>query len=132
LRAVADSGLNIDRWLTRVEQPIDPASAHGHRREGNPDGELFGEVLVFTGTLAIPRREAADAAAAAGCQVDSGVTKHTTLLVVGDEDVRKLNGHDKSAKHRKAESLIGNGQHIRILGESDFSRIVLQGNLLVA
>jgi DNA polymerase III subunit epsilon len=52
------------------------------------------------------------------------VTKHTTLLVVGDQDVRKLAGHEKSAKHRKAEELIANGQRIRIISESDFQRIV--------
>jgi len=126
LRAMAETGLTVEQWLTRVEQPIDPSAASGHRRDGNPDGELFGEVLVFTGALAIPRREAADAAAAAGCRIDAGVTKHTTLLVVGDEDVRKLNGQDKSSKHRKAEQLIANGQPIRILGESDFKRIVLR------
>jgi DNA polymerase-3 subunit epsilon len=93
-------------------------------RDGNPEGELAGEVLVFTGALSIPRREAADAAAAAGCRVDGGVTKHTTMLVVGDQDIRKLNGHEKSSKHAKAELLIGKGQGIRILGESDFLRVI--------
>lgn len=125
LRAIANTGLDVEQWLTRVEQPIDLTAAQGYRRDGNPDGELFGEILVFTGTLSIPRREAADAAAAEGCRVDEGVTKHTTLLVVGDEDLRRLNGHEKSSKHRKAEQLIAKGQPIRILGESDFRRIVL-------
>jgi len=125
LRAMVETGLTIEQWLTRVEQPIDPTASGGCRRDGNPDGELFGEVLVFTGALSIPRREAADAASASGCQVDSGVTQHTTLLVVGDEDLRKLNGHEKSLKHRKAEQLIAKGQPIRILGESDFRRIVM-------
>ena len=124
LRAIADTGLDVEQWLTRVKQPIDLTAAQGYRRDGNPDGELFGEVLVFTGTLSIPRRDAADGAAAAGCRVDGGVTKHTTLLVVGDEDLRRLNGHEKSSKHRKAEQLIANGQPIRILGENDFRRIV--------
>jgi DNA polymerase-3 subunit epsilon len=126
LRAIKDSGLGIEEWLIRVEQPIDLTAAHGHRREGNPDGELFGEVLVFTGTLSIPRSEAADDAAAAGCRVDAAVTKHTTLLVVGDEDLRKLNGHEKSSKHRKAEERIRKGQPIRILGEGDFRRLVIR------
>ena len=66
-------------------------------------------MLVFTGALSIPRHEAADAAAAAGCRVDDSVTKHTTLLVVGDQDLRVLNGHEKSSKHRKAEMLIAKG-----------------------
>lgn len=50
--------------------------------------------------------------------------KTTTLLVVGDQDIQKLAGHEKSSKHRKAEQLIAEGQHIRILGESDFLRLV--------
>ena len=126
LRAIADTGITVEQWLTRVEQPINPEMAEPIRRLGNPDGELFGEVLVFTGALSLPRRQAADMAAAAGCRVDSGVTKHTTLLVVGDQDLRKLHGHDKSVKHLKAEELIASGQRIRILGESDFQRVVLR------
>jgi len=122
LRAIADTGLNPEQWIGRVEQPINLEG----QRDANPDGALYGEVLVFTGALSIPRRVAADAAAAAGCRVDDGVTKDTTLLVVGDEDLRKLNGHDKSIKHRKAEQLIAKGQPIRILGESDFQRLVMQ------
>ena len=125
LRAIADTGLSVEQWLTRVKLPIDPHSntAHSVKRDGNPDGKLFGEVLVFTGALMVPRREAADAAAAAGCCVDDGVTKHTTMLVVGDQDLRRLAGHEKSSKHTKAEFLISNGQSIRILGEGDFMRI---------
>ena len=38
----------------------------------------------------MPRREAADIAASIGCDVDAGVTKRTTLLVVGDQDVQRL------------------------------------------
>ncbi len=90
----------------------------------NPEGGLFGEILVFTGSLSISREEAAEAPAEAGCRVDDGVTKHTTMLVVGDQDLRRLAGHEKSSKHLKAERLITEGQHIRILGESDFMHIV--------
>jgi DNA polymerase-3 subunit epsilon len=72
----------------------------------------------------IPRREAADLAASVGCEVDGGVTKRTTLLVVGDQDVQRLAGHEKSSKHRKAEQLVQMGQPIRILRESDFCELV--------
>lgn len=126
LLAIVKTGLSPEQWLLRVEQPIDPTAAHGHKRNGNPDGELCNEVLVFTGALSISRQEAADAAVAAGCRVDENVSKHTTLLVVGDQDLRVLNGHEKSSKHRKAEMLIAQGQSVRILGESDFRRIVLR------
>jgi DNA polymerase-3 subunit epsilon len=35
-----------------------------------------------------------------------------------------LAGHDKSSKHRKAETLIANGHSIRILRETDFKQLV--------
>jgi DNA polymerase-3 subunit epsilon len=132
LRAIVETGLSPEQWLERVEQPIGGNGNQVIRRDGNTEGLLYGEVLVFTGTLSMPRRVAADAAAEAGCCVDSGVTKNTTLLVVGDEDLRKLAGHDKSSKHRKAEELIAKGQPIRILAESDFERIVLHSPTPVA
>ena len=102
--------------------------SHSHcekiERDGNPEGALYGEVLVFTGALEIPRREAADLAAVVGCRVATRVTKETTLLVVGDQDIRRLAGHEKSSKHRKADELIKKGVPIRILQESDFRELV--------
>jgi DNA polymerase-3 subunit epsilon len=100
----------------------DAASAPGTpiRRDGDGDGPLVGESIVFTGALQMPRREAADLAHEAGAAVESGVTKHTTMLVVGDQDIDKLAGHDKSGKHRKAEQLMAKGQPVRIVGEGDF------------
>jgi DNA polymerase-3 subunit epsilon len=65
--------------------------------------------------------EHADLAAAVGCDVAQGVTKATTLLVVGDMDVKRLAGHDKSSKHRQAEELIAKGLPIRIIRETDLS-----------
>lgn len=120
LRAMAETGLSAKQWLDRIKQPINPETAKNITRDASPDGTLYGEKLVFTGTLSLPRREAADA----GCEVDAGVTKHTTLLVVGDQDIRHLSGHEKSSKHRKAEELIVKGQSIRIIGESDFQRLL--------
>ena len=93
------------------------------KREGHVKGALYGEVVVFTGALGIPRREAADAAAGAGCDVANSVTKKTTMLVVGTQDKDKLNGYEKSSKHRKAEVLIENGVDIQILSENDFSEL---------
>jgi DNA polymerase III subunit epsilon len=77
-------------------------------------------VIVFTGALHIPREEAADLAATAGCGVAGSISKKTTILVVGDQDVRQLKGHEKSTKQRKAEELIAAGSPIRIIGEADF------------
>ena len=124
LRAMAETGLTVDQWLDRTAKPINSLSTAQVSRPGNPDGPLFGEKVVFTGALSMPRREAADLAALAGCEVDSGVTKHTTVLVVGDQDIAKLSGHERSSKHRKAEELMAQGQGIRIIGESDFRRLL--------
>lgn len=123
IAAIERTGLDVNSWLKRVEKPIDLSSTI-IERDANPEGPLYGEVLVFTGALDMPRRESADMAAKIGCQVASGVTKNTTMLVVGDQDIKRLAGHDKSSKHRKAEKLIYKGQSIRILRESDFKELV--------
>lgn len=125
LAAINESGLDIEGWFNRVRQPIYPTvSSSGTSIETNPEGALYGEVLVFTGALLIPRREAAELAATIGCEVASGVTKRTTILVVGDQDIEKLAGNVESSKHRKAKVLIEKGIPIRILKESDFVELV--------
>lgn len=126
LAAIETSGLDLDSWLIRVRQPIDPSAASSGaaiQRDGNPEGPLYGEIMVFTGALDIPRREAADLAASLGCNVASGVSKKVTMLVVGDQDVTRLAGHEKSLKHRKVEQLISKGAQIRIIRESDFKEL---------
>lgn len=121
LAALEVSRLDLEAWLCRVNQPIDLAQLPSAiRRDGNPEGDLYGEVLVFTGALDLTRREAADLAARLGCEVAANVSKRTTVLVVGDQDVAVLAGHEKSTKHRKAENLISQGVSIRIINESGF------------
>lgn len=125
LAAIDKTGLDLNGWLRRIEQPIDPSNTSANiHRDGNPDGALYGEVIVFTGALDFPRREAANMAAKIGCTVMNGVNKQTTILVVGDQDVKKLMGHEKSSKQRKAEELIRRGQTLRILRASDFKELV--------
>jgi DNA polymerase III subunit epsilon len=124
LAAIEKTGIDLQGWLKRVKQTIDPSTSN-ISREGNPDGFLYGEVLVFTGTLEVTKREAADMVAKTGCAVATGVTKNTTIVVVGDVDVRKLApGQVKYAKHRKAEKLIAEGYQIKILRESDFKELL--------
>lgn len=122
--AIAQTGLSPGQWVDRIKAPISPDSTTPIKRSGDVDGPLYGERLVFTGALSMSRSQAADLAAKAGCDVDSGVTKKTTLLVVGDQDIRKLAGHEISAKHEKAIGLIKAGHPIRILGETDFLQLV--------
>lgn len=125
LAAMEESKIDLEGWLHRVKQPIGLSSPKpGILVEANPEGDLFGEIIVFTGSLQIPRRDAAALAANVGCTVADGVTKKTTILVVGDNDVTKLAGFSKSTKHRTAERLAAKGQPIRILRESDFQKLI--------
>jgi DNA polymerase-3 subunit epsilon len=84
-RAIEETGMTASEWLDRVRGPISPLGRGTSVAErANPEGHLYGEVVVFTGALTIPRREAAQLAADAGCEVVSSMGKSTTLLVVGD------------------------------------------------
>jgi DNA polymerase III subunit epsilon len=123
-QAIDASGLGIVEWVGRVEQPIFGGDRGKHARQGDATGPLSGEVIVFTGTLQIPRAHAAEIAAKAGCDVADSVTKKTTILVVGDVDLRATRSNERSTKHRKAEQLILAGSALRIVGESDFLRMI--------
>lgn len=120
-RAIGDSQITLEDWFTRVEQPI---FGKVERPSANPLGFLDGEVIAFTGALSITRSQAAQMAAAAGGEVGEGVTKHTTLLVVGNQDARQLNGKDISSKHAKARDLVSKGKPLRIISESDFKALL--------
>lgn len=120
MRAVSASGMDIEAWMERLKHKNHVVIA----RDGSGDGPLAGEVVVFTGALTIPRHTAADLAAQAGAAVATGVTKTTTLLVVGDQDIRRLAGQEKSSKQRKVEKMIMSGLPLRIVTESDFQRLV--------
>lgn len=120
--ACEKSGLSISDWFHRIQQPIFASygGSVGLRLEGNSEGPFYGETIVFTGTLSVPRKEASKIASSMGCQVENSVTKNTTILVVGTQDAFKLAGYEKSSKHRKAEELKQKGISIKILSEKDF------------
>ncbi|PZU13794.1 MAG: transposase [Sphingobium sp.] len=120
LAAMSESGMDLAGCFERCSQPLSSAAAIRHE---SGKGPLAKERIVFTGSLTIPRVEAADLANSFGAAVDTGVTKHTTMLVVGDTDVIRLRGAEKSNKHQKAEKLIAAGQPIRIVRETDFARL---------
>ena len=133
LCACNDTGLTIKEWLLRVRGPVFDSvrdyqpqqwAYASVKRSGNVEGNLYGESIVFTGRLGMSKREAADLAAAAGCNVMVGVGKKTTLLVVGVQNRKALRGYDKSTKHRKAEKLISEGFGIQIICEEDFLDLI--------
>ncbi len=120
IRICADSGTGIAFWQSEVERRVRGDRGDRIKRIGKEGGALYGETIVFTGSLSVSRRDAADIAAEAGSNVASGVSRKTTILVVGIQDMTQLNGYKKSSKQRKAENLITNGADIQIISESDF------------
>jgi len=125
VRVMEQSGLSIEEWLEKAYKPISNGKV-SHAQDGDPDGPFYGETLFFTGALSLSRKEAARLAASSGCNVADGVTKATTLLVVGIQNKDRLAGYEKSSKHRKAEKLVQTGQLIRIITEKDFLGMVQQ------
>jgi len=121
-KAIEVSGTAIHEWLLQATRPI----AGAITRSGDPAGPLFGECVVFTGVLSMPRRTAAEAASEAGCDVANSVSRKVSLLVVGTQDLRRTSGQSKSSKHRKAEKMIEEGWDISIIGEEDFLALVKQ------
>lgn len=121
LRAERHTGLMLDDLLAPLRRSAFPQRITA---EGAADGPLAGEVACFTGSLSIPRQIAAARAAAAGITVTASVSRRTTLLIVGDQDLSLLAGHAKSAKHRQAEEMIAQGAAIRIVGEHEFLRML--------
>lgn len=121
-KAIIDSGISLEDWLDRINRPI--ALAPGQKGgtlklEGNPNGPLYGENLVFTGSLSIRRRKAAEIAVNLGCNVSNSINKLTTILVVGTQDLKRLKGKEKSSKHLEAEELIKSGIDLKIISEED-------------
>ncbi len=48
----------------------------------------------------------------------------TTMVVVKDQEMKRLAGHQKNSERRKAEGLIPQGAAMKILRESDFKELV--------
>ena len=127
LAACRERDVDIEYWLSAAERRIplnkkrDRKQVKLGKREGNPDGEHYGEILVFTGELGMVRDVASDYAAYMGFNVAPNVTKKTTVLVNGQQKsyaVKSASG--KSNSHIKAEKLISKGHEIRIINETDF------------
>lgn len=125
LAAMTETNLDLEGWKQRIKMPIGAKGA-GIAGDGNPEGGLFGEVAVITGTFVRvqSQSELSQMARDIGCNVVEGVNKKTTMLIVGDRDVEKYDGKKQSNKREKAEKLIKNGQMIRFLTESDFMELV--------
>lgn len=122
--AVKHSGIQIENWHARLKLRLD-GSPYTYTdkisKDGNPEGEFFGQTVLFTGKANIPRHELADLASQLGFKVVKGFSGKINLLVVGLQDKSKLKaGHDKSDKHERAIEFNKQGGNIRIITDESF------------
>lgn len=124
LKCIQERNSDLSQWSKIIQEKITPHQSIKIEEDGNPDGELYGETIVFTGTLSMQRKEAAKLAAEIGCSVKDTVTKDTTILVIGVPNLAVLKDDKKSSKQRKAEKLHAEGHNIKIMYEQDFLNLL--------
>ncbi|MEV0031067.1 exonuclease domain-containing protein [Nocardia sp. NPDC050793] len=92
--------------------------------DADPNGYLYGRVVVFTGTLFSMGRNAAwQECAQLGATAEKDVTRRTNVLVVGDINPAVLRpGAELTGKARRAVDLQRAGQKIELMTEDDFLR----------
>lgn len=101
-------------WPEEGENPHANAQA-------DPRHPLYGQTVVFTGSLGISRPQAKERAARLGAQPASAVTRRTTVLVVGDGFVASdLRNGRVTGKARRVLELHERGQAIEVLSEAEF------------
>lgn len=96
----------------------------GSKGNADPDGDLYGRVVVFTGALAsMTRQQAWDEVARCGGIAELNTTRRTNVLVLGDLNPASLvPGATLSGRALKAEKLRRAGQQIELMTEVDFLR----------
>jgi len=89
--------------------------------ETDPSNVLYGQFVVFTGTLqSMDRVHAMQCVADVGGQCQDSVTKKTNFLVLGDGGFQGFVEGQKSNKIEKAEALLAKGADIEIISEKEF------------
>ena len=116
VKASQETGLGLEDWFKRPARRQYEA-ASGARPGG--EGPLKGHCVCMSGDMSIPKSALADQISAAGGQVTSSVSRKTTILVLGAQDVSSFAGKAKSAKHLKAEELQASGYTLEIISESE-------------
>ncbi|WDF34054.1 exonuclease domain-containing protein [Arthrobacter agilis] len=116
-------------WPTAVRRTVAPRNAtpSGVRlpqadTSADRSHPLFGQTVVFAGTLAtLTRADAMGRVAALGATPANNVTKKTTMLVVGRGMAggRSVLLTAETSKERRALEYIGAGQVIRTVGEGE-------------
>lgn len=105
-------------WPEEGANPLPNADAE-------PGHPLYGQTVVFTGELSMPRPEAKVRSAELGACPESRVTARTTVLVVGDGFVASdLRSGRLTGKARRVLELHERGRPIEVLSEGEFLQMV--------
>jgi DNA polymerase-3 subunit epsilon len=94
--------------------------------DADPDHPLYGQHIVFTGALAILRKDAEAMVAAAGAVVQRSITKKTTRLVIGDGFTGNTPDESTTSKAREAIERRARGQDIEILTERELIALLAE------
>ena len=122
-RAIEYTGSSLEELIELANRPRVRLRENSHieSMEGNPDGPLYGETIVFTGSLDRPRKDLRDVVVALGCNFADSLTRETTILVVGNYNNPTVLTTGKSGKLTKAEKLNKDGKaHIEIMSSDSF------------
>lgn len=108
--AGAIAGFFSDPVTGKVVEDLEKAGFQPVEEVTGQGSSLEGEIIVFTGSLSMPRSEAGKLAESMGAKVTSSVTGNTTILIAGENAGSKI---DKARK-------LG----IRIIDEQAFMELV--------
>lgn len=122
VRTTARGGRRPPRtWSPWPDEGSNPAP----NPTADPAHPLYGQRIVFTGSLGMTRSEAKSRAAQLGAQPASSVTRATTVLVVGDGFVASdLLAGRVTNKARRAMALRERGQRVEVLSEGEFLQML--------
>lgn len=127
LRAMEESGIGLAEWA-KASAPRARDGFQGSTRditrEGDGDGPLLGEQIVFTGNFTVDKFDLSDMAHVAGAAVRKRVTKETTMVVVGELLSDVVGDDGKSNNLRYGEQLAAHGASILFVTEDDFRQPV--------
>jgi DNA polymerase III subunit epsilon len=116
IAAIKPVTINAPASAPPVQKPVVAAPSPAH--------PFHSSKMVFTGNMKIKRANAMQLAQAIGAIVSNTVSTATDYLVVGDQDVRIVGMDGMSAKQEKAVALIKKGAKIKVIGESEFLKMV--------
>ena len=125
--AMAHTGLGLEDWFKRIKLPLNLEKSVRPKNVENPEGVLFGETVIFTGSMSVSRVEIETLAIQNGAEVRSAITSKSTILVQGVQTASNLKG-ELSTKELKAKELISKGLKLNILSESDFYELLKISN----